>query len=284
MGKRVLMQKKQFSDSSCMTYVVPDDVFLSVLAQNPLAELVPEDYKPKGDLPVIGILAGREGDAYALDDPYLKAVAGSGADIKLIHYHNVKEQLADTDGLLLTGGNFPTPREWFVPDNSALPRLSALPPRTQAYVDAIDFAVSHKLPMLGICGGMQMMAGMRGGKLSPVPDGAKLLPHKGICANMYAHRVGIAPYTKLSQAAGQTDCMVNSSHAEMILEVPKDKIMVSAISPDGIIEAIEYNNYSGFAIGVQWHPERMALQGEVFASRIYQELTNAALEYRKTRS
>ena len=283
MTRKIYMKKQQFQNASCKSYTIDDKEFWPLWQENKDIELAIRGVATAKDAPLIGVLLAREGEAYAIDEPYVKAVSGCGGNIRLIHYDEVEKQLDGLDGVLLIGGFFPSR---FVPYTAELPDLANLPPRSKAYVSIIDYAVKHKLPMLGICGGMQMMAAFRGGHLAKLNNvqntSIKLnIPHQGIGANSYAHKVGIAPHSKLFAAAKTNTLMVNSVHTEMVLDVPKDKVMVAAIAPDGVIEAIEYNNYDGFALGVQWHPERMIAKGDEFAKNIYSSLVSAADKYKK---
>lgn len=285
MTRKIYMKKQQFPNASCKSYAIEDKVFLPQWSENNDIEPAIRGLNAAKGAPLIGVLLAREGEAYMIDEPYVNAITACGGNIRLIHYDEVEKQMDGLDGVLLVGGFFPSPREWFVPYTPELPDLANLPPRTKAYVSIINYAVKHKMPMLGVCGGMQMMAAFRGGhlaKVTPAQDAINPnVPHKGIGANNYAHKVGIAPHSKLFAAAKTNNLMVNSVHSEMVLDVPKDKIMVSAIAPDGVIEAIEYNNYDGFALGVQWHPERMIGQGDEFAKNIYSTLIDAADKYKK---
>ena len=288
MTRKIYMKKQQFPNASCKSYAIEDKVFLHQWSENNDIEPAIRGLNAAKGAPLIGVLLAREGEAYMIDEPYIEAVTTGGANIRLIHYDKVAEQLDGVDGLLLIGGFFPSPREWFVPDNPELPDLAHLPPRTQAYVTAIDWASKHKLPMLGICGGMQMMAAFRGGHLAkvdtmPANKANVKAQHRGISANSYAHKIGISPHSRLFAAANTNTLMVNSVHSEMVIDVPQDKVMVTAIAPDGVIEAIEYNNYDGFALGVQWHPERMAGKGDAFAKNIYAALIEAAKKYKKAK-
>jgi len=49
----------------------------------------------------------------------------------------------------------------------------------------------------------------------------------------------------------------------------------SAISDDGVIEAIEWTDHP-FAIGVQWHPEDLAVTGDAAATRLFEAFISAA--------
>ena len=60
--------------------------------------------------------------------------------------------------------------------------------------------------------------------------------------------------SKLKNIIGKSEIIVNSYHHQQILSSKEFK--VTAISYDGVIEALESNN-DIFQIGVEWHPERM---------------------------
>ena len=53
---------------------------------------------------------------------------------------------------------------------------------------------------------------------------------------------------------GETQIAVNSSHHQCV-HIPAPGLVVSAVAPDGIIEAVEKPDYPNFFLGVQWHPE-----------------------------
>jgi len=67
------------------------------------------------------------------------------------------------------------------------------------------------------------------------------------------HSITIEPGTLLHHITGITTAEVNTAHHQAAGLVP-DGVIVSARSPDGIIEAIEYPSHP-FCLGVQWHPE-----------------------------
>ena len=279
-----LLKKAQLPNASCASYVISDADLPQNLSEVEIKLSGQDEKKLRGgvsstaDAPTIAILLGRDGEAYSIDEPYLKAVFSCGAKVKLIHYFHPAEQLKEVDGLLLPGGCFPTPKEWYTAPSAD---DSAPNARTMAYLELIDAAFAKKLPLLGICGGMQMLAGKCGAKLlrKVAPSDVE---HRSIPANSYAHDIRLASNSLLSVLnGGSLNAKVNSRHSEAVAEVPDDKLRISAKAADGVIEAIELKNYSGFALGVQWHPERMVLQNEKFASAIFQRLCDEAKSFKK---
>src|SRR5207245_1887681 len=59
--------------------------------------------------------------------------------------------------------------------------------------------------------------------------------------------------TRLHDVLGRSTVQVNSSHRQAVKTVPR-ALAVSAVAPDGVIEALE-DRGRRFFIGVQWHPE-----------------------------
>ena len=62
------------------------------------------------------------------------------------------------------------------------------------------------------------------------------------------------PNTLLDKIYGGGEIRVNSSHHQAVRTV-SPKFRVSALAPDGVIEAMEAVDPNWFCIGVQWHPE-----------------------------
>ncbi len=280
--EKIYFEKRQYPNSSCMTYTATGLSAAEIDSLPGTPEfLLPEKDFPNGkNAPVIGILLALEGEYYSIDEPYARAVAATGANIRLISYHNIEKQMENTDGVLLTGGCFPTPDEWSV--SPPAEKITKLPPRTLAYQAIVGYAFKHNLPMLGICGGMQMIAGYLGAKTGFInKDILASARHHGINANEYAHWVTAVSGSVLAEICGDKKFAVNSMHREAVAVVADDKIKISARAEDGVIEGIEPSGYNGFALGVQWHPERMAVQGEEISRRLYQRLTDEAERYRR---
>jgi putative glutamine amidotransferase len=70
-----------------------------------------------------------------------------------------------------------------------------------------------------------------------------------------SHQVEIAPDSLLARLLGTQSLPVNSTHHQAVRKVGAG-VLVSARAPDGVVEAIELTEVP-FAVGVQWHPERI---------------------------
>lgn len=114
-------------------------------------------------------------------------------------------------------------------------------------LDYVRYLYHNNIPTLGICLGMQMMAVAFGGSLGTLEE----LNHKS--KKRYVHKVTVIENTKLYDIVKSEIIDVNSRHRDY---VKYTKLNVSAVSKDGIIEAIEARNHKYF-IGVQWHPESL---------------------------
>ena len=84
-------------------------------------------------------------------------------------------------------------------------------------------------------------------------------------AGALAHPVSVEADSYLARVGTPTALEVNSSHHQAVGRLAEGW-SVSAIAPDGIIEAIEAPGHP-FALAVQWHPERLG--GRADASGLF---------------
>ena len=98
----------------------------------------------------------------------------------------------------------------------------------------LDWSIENKIPVLGICRGMQVMACHFGAELK------KVAGHAGT-------------YHVISDTQTLRKRLVNSFHNLSIKELPRD-FFVEAVDEDGLIEQISHSVLPW--IGVMWHPER----------------------------
>ncbi|MCK5786846.1 MAG: gamma-glutamyl-gamma-aminobutyrate hydrolase family protein [Candidatus Sabulitectum sp.] len=156
--------------------------------------------------------------------------------------------LKNFDILILTGGGDPSPFLFGREDRgSRKPR----PYRSTWDMRIYHAARERRMPILGICLGMQLMGIAEGVALiQDIPDTGVF--HDGSTDNPASHPVSLSPGTTLHSLFGEKTT-VSSFHHQVLEEVPPG-YTVSARSSDGLIEAIESSD--GSVLGVQWHPER----------------------------
>lgn len=114
------------------------------------------------------------------------------------------------------------------------------------------------LPVLGICGGLQLLVIARGGALvqdipSEWPDA---IIHTVAGDEPCSHPVAIAHGSRLHGLMRCDEMVVNSFHHQAAQPDRRGGLAISARAPDGVVEAVEDPEHP-FCIGVQWHPERM---------------------------
>jgi putative glutamine amidotransferase len=211
--------------------------------------------------PRIGLTLDVSGDGarYQLGRAYAEAVTGAGGlPVLLTHEAQLAgEQLGLLDGLVLTGGAFDVPPELY--GEVRQPWCGRLQPaRSAAELGLLRAALAAGLPVLGVCGGMQLLAVARGGTLcQDLVAEAGLSGHEQPAPkDVPSHPVAVAEGTRLAALVGAGTLLVNSTHHQAV-RVPGEGVLVSARAPDGVVEAIELAG-PAFALGVQWHPEAVA--------------------------
>jgi putative glutamine amidotransferase len=214
---------------------------------------------------------------YALRANYCRAVqAAGGVPVALPHIEcEVATYLDLIDGLIVTGGAFDLDPSLYGAE-SRHTLVTTKDDRTRFELAMTRGALARDLPLLGICGGQQLLAVAVGGTLfQHIPDEvAQALAHEQPNPrDCWGHTVELVPGTLLHRLADSRHMKVNSAHHQAVKWVP-DRVAVNARSPDGIIEGIEVPGRR-FCLGVQWHPEYHVDPAD---ERIFRGLTGAASE------
>lgn len=117
-------------------------------------------------------------------------------------------------------------------------------------------ALDGKIPVLGICRGLQVINVALGGTLlQDLGTDANTL-HRGDPDKQ--HTVMIEKNTLLHDITKADTAATNSAHHQAIGQLA-DGLIVNARSADGVIEGVEWKDAAikPFLLAVQWHPERM---------------------------
>lgn len=215
-------------------------------------------------LPVIGITLDSEQPGgyskfpwYALRQNYCDAVAQAGGlPLPLPHQPDLATAyLERLDGLVITGGAFDVdPALFGASTRHATVTLKSR--RTQFELAIVKGALERDMPILGICGGEQLLNVALGGSLiQHIPDEIPncLAHEQPNPRDEPGHQVDLVPGSRLAAIAGQMRIPVNSAHHQAVKAVAPG-CQVNARADDGVIEGIE-DPRRRFCIGVQWHPE-----------------------------
>jgi putative glutamine amidotransferase len=189
--------------------------------------------------------------------PVLIPANGPTADIETL--------LERLDGIILTGSR-----------SNVQPSLYSGPPhaegtpedpaRDSTTLPLIRAAVARGVPVLAICRGFQELNVALGGslhqRLQDLPDridhSSPMVASRAVRIGK-AHSIRIIPGSWLHRLAGAGEIAVNSLHNQGIDQLAPG-VVVEGVAPDGTIEAVRVvatpsGPVTGFAVGMQWHPE-----------------------------
>ena len=201
---------------------------------------------------------------YALRVNYTDAIAAAGGlPVALPHDTALAAPMLDRlDALVVTGGAFDVdPALYGAPD--AHPTVTLKDRRTAAELALVQGALARDKPVLGICGGQQLLAVALGGSLiQHIPDAVPgCLEHEQANPRDQAgHAVQVLPGTLLHRIVGADTMQVNSAHHQAVASAGP-RAAVNAVAPDGVIEGVE-DAARRFCLGVQWHPEFLIDPGD----------------------
>jgi putative glutamine amidotransferase len=125
---------------------------------------------------------------------------------------------------------------------------------------------------------MQLLSLEHGGAIACHDDDPALSQiHKSTLRNLGRHKINIDSKSKLFNIFQRNQLKVNSLHHQHITN--SGTLNVSGKSPDGLIEAVESKS-NNFTLGVQWHPELLALF-DYKEEKLFKSLVNAAVKRRE---
>lgn len=216
---------------------------------------------------------------------YYEAVERAGGTPVLIppcKPASMRRILDRLDGILLIGGRDYNPELFGATANETVALLH--PDRVKFDLALAREAIKRNLPVLGICGGLQLINIALGGSLiidiptylatgkveanaanatsvaktgsatcAAVPS-IKHRANEGELPTRTVHSATVVRDSMLFPIYGPVIPVTVSSHHQATLRLGR-RLKATAFAPDGIIEAIEHR-FKRFVVGVQWHPER----------------------------
>ena len=193
---------------------------------------------------------------YAIRKNYLHSIEEvGGVPFPLFHSLDSIDKIPSLiDGIIITGGDFDIHPSLYGQADTNSRNVKVL--RTSFEIELCKKSLLNNIPLLGICGGEQLINISLGGTL--IQDIKSLefetLEHEqSNPRNQTSHQVHIEPKTLLHKIVGEDTIGVNSAHHQAINKLG-DGLIISGKSKDGIIESIESLNHK-WCIGIQWHPE-----------------------------
>jgi putative glutamine amidotransferase len=188
-----------------------------------------------------------------------RVVAAGGIPVLLPPVPGIEDAVGRLDGLMLSGGGDIDPARYQA--DPAPQTASVHQERDTAEFALLAAAAERRLPVLGICRGMQVINVARGGTLHQhLPDVVGHDGHAPVAGAFGTHAVRVAPGTRLSQILDRDEAdlsVATPTHHHQGVDKLGSGLTATAWTEDGIIEAFELEDGAGgpFLVAVQWHPE-----------------------------
>jgi len=211
---------------------------------------------------------------YALRAHYSEAVLQAGGIPLLLPYEDslIQDYLKICDGLLSPGGDIDISPTLYQEEVS-VENINSYEDNPRVDFESKIFlaALEKKLPIFGICAGMQLLNIVLGGSLyQDIAEQTKTtIIHSRHSENDFknVHPIEVEEGSLLNKITGKTNYIVNSFHHQAIKKLGRN-LKVSAVAPDGIIEGIEMADHP-FCIGVEWHPEFLGTDEDIKLFRAF---------------
>jgi putative glutamine amidotransferase len=218
-----------------------------------------------GMRPVIGISCYAEQarwgawdvPAVVLHRAYVESLERAGAAVVVLppvaDAESVAAAVSRLDAVVIAGGADIDPAYY-----AATPHETTDRPRTDR--DSTERAIylaarERRLPVLGICRGMQMMSVVSGGSLiQDLPSAGYGTLHRERLGEFSEHKASFTPGSLVATILEATETVVNSSHHQAVADA--GTLAVTGYAEDGTVEVVE-DQAAPFVLGVQWHPEMM---------------------------
>ncbi len=207
-----------------------------------------------------------------------RASAALGYEILISDLSEHPALISEIDGIVFTGGAD------IAPELYGKPELRIQCEEIDSVRDTDEFAFAAeadklKLPVLGICRGLQLLNVHHGGTLVADLEKSGKHDHTKNDGIDRRHEVHLEPGKLTKKISGVSGGNVTSAHHQAIDDLAPGMAVSARSSEDNVIEAIEWDDQSGrpYLLAVQWHPERMEYEEHLAGSLFESFLENAAM-------
>lgn len=237
--------------------------------------------------PVIGITGNYDKETCTLAKGYYQSVLKAGGIPLIIppfqEIDSLCQILETIDGIIFSGGGDINPL--FFGEEPIKELHSITPERDRQELLLARLAYDRQIPMLGICKGIQTINLALGGTvyqdIHTQMEGTRIKHSQDQDRRYPSHSVRLMPGSIMQRIFGSTTITVNSFHHQACKEAAPC-LNATAISPDGVIEAIESNEFKS-VLGVQWHPETYTLRQNNDMMPIFHWLIGESAEFKRAK-
>lgn len=193
---------------------------------------------------------------------YSRWIQDGDASIEVVRLEAGGAGFNELDGLVLSGGIDIAP-EFYAGDNEYVHAPDGWERARDLFeMEALEQAFERRIPVLGVCRGLQLINVVLGGTLVQDLGEQGDAAHEGANGIDKQHTVRVERGSLLAEVVGATGGLVNSAHHQAIGRLAKG-LRINCRAEDGTIEGVEWDEAGdrSFLLAVQWHPERMYTNG-----------------------
>ena len=269
------------------------------------------DFNTDEPKPLIGITGNYANETCTLAEGYYQSVLQAGGIPLIIPPFWPDDRLGELldrlDGILFSGGGDINPL--LLGEEPIRELHSITPERDMQEMLLARMAYDRQIPMLGICKGIQVINAALGGTnyqdiysqregthIKHSQDQDRRFPSHtvrftatSLLASLFSEFLSganVVPAECAATESQQTEptyrLAVNSFHHQACKDVAPG-LKVSAVSEDGIIEAVESSEFKSI-LAVQWHPETYILRGDHFMMPIFDWLIDESTEFKRAKT
>ena len=188
---------------------------------------------------------------FALRRNYVQSIEQFGCTPIILPITDIEPDLDFIDAIIISGGDFDIDPKYFG-ESITSSRVKINANRTVYEFKIIDHFIKNKKPILGICGGAQLINVFFKGSL--IQDIDSKIQHEQLNPrNETSHEIKLTNDSLLQKLTSKKTIFVNSAHHQAVDNIGEN-LIIDAYANDGIIEAFHHSKLP-YCVGVQWHPE-----------------------------